>query len=124
MVAVRTAIVSSRWFIVLGAMPRPFVTGDIIVNTDATIRIPSGSLRPLIRVFQDPTVGAASGRDVSLKRFLMDRRVPAQDRSSLPLLAAGRQVLWVPGQRIDGADTAERRFVSLELHSAAAGRHA
>lgn len=44
----------------------PGVSGDIIVNTDATIRIPSGSLRPLIRVFQDPTVGAASGRDVSV----------------------------------------------------------
>lgn len=44
----------------------PVVTGDIIVNTDATIRIPGSSLRPLIRVFQDPTVGAASGRDVSV----------------------------------------------------------
>jgi len=44
----------------------PMVTGDIIVNTDATIRIPSSSLRPLIRVFQDPAVGAASGRDVSV----------------------------------------------------------
>ena len=44
----------------------PLVTCDIVVNTDATIRIPSGSLRPLIRVFQDPTVGAASGRDVSV----------------------------------------------------------
>jgi cellulose synthase/poly-beta-1,6-N-acetylglucosamine synthase-like glycosyltransferase len=44
----------------------PLVTGDIIVNTDATIRIPGGSLRPLIRVFQDPTIGAASGRDVSV----------------------------------------------------------
>ena len=44
----------------------PLVTCDIVVNTDATIRIPSGSLRPLIKVFQDPTVGAASGRDVSV----------------------------------------------------------
>jgi cellulose synthase/poly-beta-1,6-N-acetylglucosamine synthase-like glycosyltransferase len=40
--------------------------GEIIVNTDASIRIPAGSLRPLIRVFQDPTVGVASGRDVSV----------------------------------------------------------
>lgn len=44
----------------------PLVTGDVVVNTDATIRIPSGSLRPLIRVFQDETIGAASGRDVSV----------------------------------------------------------
>lgn len=42
------------------------VNGDIVVNTDATIRIPAPSLRPLLRVFQDPTVGAASGRDVSV----------------------------------------------------------
>ena len=34
------------------------------------------------------------------------------------LLAAGHQVLWVPGQRIDGAETAARRFVRLELLSA------
>jgi cellulose synthase/poly-beta-1,6-N-acetylglucosamine synthase-like glycosyltransferase len=42
------------------------VTSEIVVNTDATIRIPAGSLRPLLRVFQDPTIGAASGRDVSV----------------------------------------------------------
>jgi hypothetical protein len=57
----------------------------------------------------------ASGRDVSLKRFLMDLRVPAGERGSLPLLAAGHRVLWVPGQRLDGADAAARRFVRLEL---------
>ncbi|MEO8634302.1 MAG: glycosyltransferase family 2 protein [Gemmatimonadales bacterium] len=42
------------------------LTGQIIVNTDATIRILPPSLKPLIRVFQDPTVGVASGRDVSV----------------------------------------------------------
>jgi len=42
--------------------------GEIVVNTDATIRIPPDSLKPLIRVFQDPTIGVASGRDVSVGR--------------------------------------------------------
>ena len=42
------------------------LTGRIVVNTDATIRILPPSLKPLIRVFQDPTVGVASGRDVSV----------------------------------------------------------
>jgi hypothetical protein len=42
--------------------------------------------------------------------------VPAQERGTLPLLAAGHQVLWVPGQRIDGAEAAEPRFVRVELH--------
>jgi cellulose synthase/poly-beta-1,6-N-acetylglucosamine synthase-like glycosyltransferase len=40
--------------------------GDIIVNVDATVVVPRGSLKPLIRAFDDPTVGVASGRDVSV----------------------------------------------------------
>ncbi|HEX5436717.1 MAG TPA: glycosyltransferase family 2 protein [Gemmatimonadaceae bacterium] len=39
--------------------------GEIVVNTDATIRILPQSLKALVRAFQDPTVGVASGRDVS-----------------------------------------------------------
>lgn len=46
------------------ALPR--LRGEIVVNTDATIRILPQSLKPLIRVFQDPTIGVASGRDVSV----------------------------------------------------------
>lgn len=44
----------------------PHLRGEIVVNTDATIRIPPESLKPLIRAFRDPTVGVASGRDVSV----------------------------------------------------------
>lgn len=44
----------------------PLLRGDIVVNTDATIRILPQALKPLIRAFQDPTVGVASGRDVSV----------------------------------------------------------
>lgn len=40
--------------------------GDIIVNVDATVVVPAGSLKHLIRVFDDPTVGVASGRDLSV----------------------------------------------------------
>jgi cellulose synthase/poly-beta-1,6-N-acetylglucosamine synthase-like glycosyltransferase len=40
--------------------------GDIIVNVDATVVIAPGSLKQLIRAFDDPTVGVASGRDVSV----------------------------------------------------------
>lgn len=42
------------------------VRGDIIVNVDATILIPPDALKPLVRAFGDPTVGVASGRDVSV----------------------------------------------------------
>ncbi|HXW97565.1 MAG TPA: glycosyltransferase, partial [Gemmatimonadales bacterium] len=44
----------------------PLIRGEIVVNTDATIRILPESLKPLIRTFQDPTVGVASGRDLSV----------------------------------------------------------
>jgi cellulose synthase/poly-beta-1,6-N-acetylglucosamine synthase-like glycosyltransferase len=40
--------------------------GSIVVNTDATIKILPGALKALIRVFQDPTIGVASGRDLSV----------------------------------------------------------
>jgi cellulose synthase/poly-beta-1,6-N-acetylglucosamine synthase-like glycosyltransferase len=44
----------------------PRLVGEIVVNTDASIRIPERSLKPLIAVFADPQVGLASGRDVSV----------------------------------------------------------
>jgi cellulose synthase/poly-beta-1,6-N-acetylglucosamine synthase-like glycosyltransferase len=44
------------------------LTGDIIVNTDATIRIQPDALKKLIATFADPTIGVASGRDVSVAR--------------------------------------------------------
>ena len=44
------------------------LTGEIVVNTDASIRILPGSLRPLVAAFADPRVGVASGRDVSVAR--------------------------------------------------------
>lgn len=40
--------------------------GEIVVNTDASIRIRREALRDLVAAFQDPGVGVASGRDVSV----------------------------------------------------------
>lgn len=40
--------------------------GDVVINTDATIRILPASLKPLVRVFQDESIGVASGRDLSV----------------------------------------------------------
>ncbi len=47
---------------------RSLLRGDIIVNTDASIRLDRGSLKPLIARFADPRVGLASGRDVSVTK--------------------------------------------------------
>jgi cellulose synthase/poly-beta-1,6-N-acetylglucosamine synthase-like glycosyltransferase len=45
-----------------------YLRGDIIINTDASIRIDPRALRPLIARFADPTIGVASGRDISVAR--------------------------------------------------------
>jgi TilS substrate C-terminal domain len=51
---------------------------------------------------------------MSLKRFLMDRRVPAADRDRLPVVASGRTVVWVEGQDVEGAP-GSRRHVRLTV---------
>jgi len=40
--------------------------GEIVVNTDASVRIGPNALKPLVACFADPEVGLASGRDVSV----------------------------------------------------------
>jgi hypothetical protein len=42
------------------------LTGTIVVNTDASVRVERGALRALITALADPRVGVASGRDVSV----------------------------------------------------------
>lgn len=44
----------------------PFLTGEIVVNTDASTRFDPAGLKRLIACFTDPSVGVASGRDVSV----------------------------------------------------------
>jgi cellulose synthase/poly-beta-1,6-N-acetylglucosamine synthase-like glycosyltransferase len=44
----------------------PQLRGEIIVNTDASIRLRPDAIRRLVCAFQDPTIGVASGRDVSV----------------------------------------------------------
>jgi cellulose synthase/poly-beta-1,6-N-acetylglucosamine synthase-like glycosyltransferase len=43
-----------------------YVQGEIVVNTDASVRLHPASLKALVAAFADPTVGVASGRDVSV----------------------------------------------------------
>jgi tRNA(Ile)-lysidine synthase len=55
------------------------------------------------------------GRDVSLKRYLLDRRVPADLRAGLPLVAEGSRVVWIPGLPADVQEDNARAFVRLRL---------
>ena len=45
---------------------RPYLTGEIIVNTDASVGIDAAAIKHLVAAFEDPTVGVASARDVSV----------------------------------------------------------
>ena len=54
---------------------REHLRGDIVVNTDASVRIAPGALKPLIARFADPEVGVASGRDVSVAQMDRDLNV-------------------------------------------------
>ena len=51
---------------------REHLTGKIIVNTDASIRIRPDALLHLMRPFEDPSIGVVSGRDVSVIRHGAD----------------------------------------------------
>jgi cellulose synthase/poly-beta-1,6-N-acetylglucosamine synthase-like glycosyltransferase len=56
---------------------RARIRGDIVVNTDASVRIPRDALKALVDAFRDASVGVASGRDVSVG----DERTPAAGES-------------------------------------------
>lgn len=56
-----------------------YVRGEIVVNTDASTRIPSGALKHLVAQFADPTVGVASGRDVSASAHEGDSNAAESD---------------------------------------------
>lgn len=42
------------------------IRGELVVNIDATVSVPPHALKALVRAFEDPTIGVASGRDVSV----------------------------------------------------------
>ena len=65
------------------------------------IGVPAGPLT--VRTRRPGDRVRSAGREMSLKRFLMDRRIPAADRDRLPVVASGHTVVWVEGQDVDGA---------------------
>jgi cellulose synthase/poly-beta-1,6-N-acetylglucosamine synthase-like glycosyltransferase len=56
---------------------RPYLKGEIIVNTDASVRIHPQAVIHLVAAFADPSVGVASGRDVSVSN-VDDRANPGE----------------------------------------------
>ncbi|HLC41963.1 MAG TPA: tRNA lysidine(34) synthetase TilS [Methylomirabilota bacterium] len=59
----------------------------------------------------------------SLKRFLIDRRVPRWERAGVPLVLAGREIIWVVGlRRGDGHRVVPETRRILELRATPLGR--
>ena len=87
---------------------RPEAGGrDVVVSAPVDRPLAVRTRRPGDRVRN-------GGRRSSLKRFLMDGRVPAELRDGLPLVAAGDEVVWVAGQAVGSSDEAEApRLVAL-----------
>ena len=48
---------------------RGHLTGEIIVNTDAAVRVDAVAVKHLVAAFSDPSVGVASARDVSVSSW-------------------------------------------------------
>jgi tRNA(Ile)-lysidine synthetase-like protein len=70
-------------------------------GSDAIVAASAGAL--LVRTRRPGDRIRSRGRDISLKRFLLDRRVPADLRPGLPLVADGNRVVWVPGLPVEPA---------------------
>lgn len=92
----------------------PLLRGEIIVNTDASIHVPAHALRPLIAALMDPTVGVASGRDVSVTGL--------EDQSNQGELGYVGYEMWLREleTRVDGIVGASGCFYAIRanLHRA------
>jgi len=98
----RAPLPDGRW-VVARALRRP---------GPRAIGVPAGPLT--VRTRRPGDRVRSAGREMSLKRFLVDHRVPAADRDRLPVVASGRTVVWVEGQDVDGAP-GSRRHVRLTV---------
>ncbi len=79
----------------------------------AIAALPPGSEPLLVRTRRPGDRVFVGGRAVSLKRFLLDRRIPVDARPGLPLVAAGADILFVPGFPVESPPGPS--FVSLEV---------
>ena len=76
--------------------------GPAVSNGEtAVVAAPENGVPLLVRTRRPGDRVRYRGRDLSLKRFLVSRRVAALQRTGLPLVAAGSQVLFVPGQPVE-----------------------
>lgn len=86
------------------------LTGEIVINTDASVRIAPDAVRPLIAQFSDPSVGLASGRDISV--------AAAQDAENVGESGYVGYEMWVRRleTRVGGIVGASGCFYAIRTH--------
>lgn len=91
--------------------------GPTVSNQDmAVVPVPIPPAPPLaVRTRLPGDRVQARGRRLSLKRLLIERRVPADQRPDLALVASGNDVVWVPGITWD-APASEPGRLCVRLH--------
>ena len=101
---------------------RDRLRGDIIVNTDASVRIAPGALKPLIACFADPEVGVASGRDVSVVQGTRDLNVGESGYVGYEMWVRGLETRVGSIVGASGCFYAIRRQLHMTLFPAALSR--
>jgi tRNA(Ile)-lysidine synthase len=96
---------------------RPAREADAAADGEALCAAPEGRLEVRTRHAGDRVRGGSG--EISLRRFLVDRRVPAGERDRVPVVAAGRRVVWVAGLPAPAAARGDR-WVRLALVPAGA----
>jgi tRNA(Ile)-lysidine synthase len=85
----------------------------------AVIAAPGDAAPLTVRTRQPGDRVRTNGREMSLKRFLMQHRVPTTERVALPLVASGPQVLWIPGHALNAPGPAAGACVRVRLERTA-----
>ena len=71
----------------------------------------------------DRLVINAQGGSRKLKAYLIDEKVPAEERDAIPLLASGTRILWVVGRRIsEDAKVTEQTRKIMEITAEYTGK--
>jgi tRNA(Ile)-lysidine synthase len=90
-------------------------TGPAVSNNETAVVVGVPEEPLVVRTRRGGDRLRLGGRELSLRRFMMDRRIPADLRARLPLVAAGRRVLWIPGQAAPAPPEPGSRLVHLEV---------
>ncbi len=75
---------------------------------------------PLVRTRRaGDRIGIDAAHTCTVRKYMIDSRIPAEERDSYPLICSGSDVLWVPGYRIHygcRVDSGTKRVLEIVWH--------